>query len=213
MVQPPRPAPMFPTYLWSTSIDEETRASMDPAIDATVRKILADELKKPLVKTHQTHQQLHHMPEFAPLVAAAVEAGGAILDAFDAEQRDMVMTGCWANLGVPQASHVAHHHPNNFLSGVYYPVVPSGGDRIVFHDPRPQTQIIVPRFKKYNQYNGSGVTVGIKAGAMLLFPAWLTHSVPSNNSQGERLSIAFNLNFVEFTKTVSPPRWDGTGVT
>ncbi len=212
MVPPPRPAGMFATYLWSTNLDEQTRATMDPTIIAKSREILAEELAKPLVKTHQTHQQLHRLPEFAPLVSAALEASQTVLEAFDVEERNMVVTGCWANLGVPNASHIPHHHPNNFLSGVYYPMVPSGGDRILFHDPRPQTQIIAPRFAKHNKYNGSGVTVGIRAGTMILFPAWLTHSVPANEGSGQRLSIAFNLNFANFTEAVSPPRWDGTGV-
>ncbi len=204
--------PMFPTYLWRTDLDEETRSRMDPGIIAKVRETLAKELARPQVMTYQTHQKLHLLPEFAGLVSAALQAAQTVLEAFEAEQRSMVMTGCWANLGMPQASHIPHHHPNNFLSGVYYPLVPEGGDRIVFHDPRPQTQIIAPRVTNTNKYNSSGATAAVKAGSLILFPAWLTHSVPANQGAGERLSIAFNLNFTNFTETVSPPNWEGSGV-
>ncbi len=212
MVQPPRPIPMFPTYLWMTRIDDETRARMNPGIIAKVRETLAEELAQPEVKTYQTHQQLHRLPEFADLVSAALKAAETVLEAFESEQRSMVMTGCWANLGMPKASHIPHHHPNNFLSGVYYPLVPSGGYRNVFHDPRQQTQIIAPRFTTNNKYNSAGITAGVQAGSLILFPAWLTHSVPANQGAGERLSIAFNLNFTDFTETVSPPRWEGAGI-
>ena len=41
-------------------------------------------------------------------------------------------------MNAPGAAHGLHSHPNNFLSGVYYVRVPSGGDTINFHDPRSQ---------------------------------------------------------------------------
>ena len=34
--------------------------------------------------------------------------------------RELEITGCWATVLAPRASHKLHSHPNNFLSGVYY---------------------------------------------------------------------------------------------
>ena len=45
---------------------------------------------------------------------------------------------------------------------------------------------------------------------MVLFPAWLKHTVPANNAQSERISISFNLMFKNFSETMAPPIWDAT---
>ena len=52
------------------------------------------------------------------------------------DQYPMDITGCWANVNPPGAYHPMHHHPNNYLSGVYYVAVPTAGSQIVFQDPR-----------------------------------------------------------------------------
>ena len=44
---------------------------------------------------------------------------------------------------------------------------------------------------------------------MVLFPAWLKHSVDPNRSRGLRMSIAFNLMFEDFGETQSRPRFKG----
>ena len=45
---------------------------------------------------------------------------------------------------------------------------------------------------------------------MVLFPAWLTHSVPVNASGHDRISIAFNLMFRDYVEHASPALWKGT---
>ena len=39
---------------------------------------------------------------------------------------------------------------------------------------------------------------------MVLFPSWLKHTVPSNDGQTERISIAFNLMFRDYVAEASP---------
>jgi hypothetical protein len=38
-----------------------------------------------------------------------------------------------------------------------------------------------------------------KDGDIILFPAWLQHSTMENSVDEERISIAFNINFIEQT--------------
>ena len=97
------------------------------------------------------------------------------------------------------------------MSGVYYLRAGPGADAIVFHDPRPQTNIIMPRYDTPNAYNSRRGTVTIAPRTLILFPAWLSHSVPPNGSDHERVSLSFNLMFANFTETVSPPKWQFTG--
>ena len=49
----------------------------------------------------------------------------------------------------------------------------------------------------------------VATGAVVMFPAWITHSVKPSKARGLRVSIAFNINFADFTGTVARPRWKG----
>ena len=44
---------------------------------------------------------------------------------------------------------------------------------------------------------------------MLMFPAWLAHSVVPNPSEEVRISVSFNLMFTNFSETMSAPLWHG----
>ena len=51
------------------------------------------------------------------------------------------------------------------------------------------------------------VVVRVKNETMLLFPAYLQHSVDASASDEERISISFNIMFSSFTKNLSKPLW------
>lgn len=103
--------------------------------------------------------------------------------------------------------HKAHSHPNNFLSGVYYVRTHPGTDTINFHDPRSQTGIIRPPVVELTAENTDQVVVTVKNGTLLIFPAYLQHSVDANMSAEERISISFNIMFSSFTENLSKPLW------
>ena len=60
------------------------------------------------------------------------------------------------------------------------------------YDPRVQINgIVEPKTtmeKRLKIYN-------MKEGDILFFPSWLTHSVDLNNSNEDRITISFNLNW------------------
>lgn len=117
------------------------------------------------------------------------------------------ITAFWANVSARGARHHIHSHPNNFLSGVYYVVTKKGADTINFHDPRIQTGMIRPPVTELTAENADQVVVEVKAGTILLFPSWLQHSVDANQSDGERVSVSFNIMFSSFTESMSRPLW------
>jgi ectoine hydroxylase-related dioxygenase (phytanoyl-CoA dioxygenase family) len=49
--------------------------------------------------------------------------------------------------------------------------------------------------------------VRVQDGMLLLFPAYLRHSVDANASQDDRISISFNIMFSAFTETLTRPLW------
>ena len=55
--------------------------------------------------------------------------------------------------------------------------------------------------------NTDQVVVRVRDGALLLFPAWLEHSVDGNESGRERISVSFNVMFSSFTENLSRPLW------
>jgi len=100
-----------------------------------------------------------------------------------------------------------HSHPNNYLSGVYYVRIQPGADTINFHDPRSQAGIIRPPVTELTSRNTDQVVVRVKNGTLLMFPAYLQHSVDPNGSQQERISVSFNVMFSSFTENLSKPLW------
>jgi len=90
---------------------------------------------------------------------------------------------------------VGRAHPNNYLSAVYYVCTPPGADTINFHDPRSQAGIIRPPVTELTSANTDQVVVRVKNGTLLVFPAYLQHSVDANAGSESRVSVSFNLMF------------------
>ena len=156
----------------------------------------------------QTPQDLHKRPAFADFVKLVETAARGVARFLQVDQYPMVVTGCWANVNPPGAYHPTHHHPNNYLSGVYYVAVPPAGSRIQFQDPRPS--MIMPKPRQYTRLTANGANAQSRAGRLLIFPAWLKHTVPANDGGTDRISISFNLMFKNFSETMAAPLWDAT---
>lgn len=115
--------------------------------------------------------------------------------AFDAQM--------WANISGPNHSNQMHCHPGALWSGVYY--VDVGEDdsdtdvegELLLMDPRfPMNVMYMPELvNRYADGKPQYAQVPIRPvnGRMVLFPAWLNHSVRPYKGKRERVSIAFNL--------------------
>lgn len=199
--------PMFPTLAWKMQL----RAAFQQEVDAGILAVLADVRKDlPPVEPGQGWQSqptLHQREELRPLVHCIDKAALGALRFLQIGYRDIAITACWANVLAKGAAHRMHSHPNNFLSGVYYVRTGPGADTINFHDPRPQTGVIRPPVTALTAHNTDQVVVRVKNGVLLLFPAYLAHSVDSNASEETRVSISFNLMFSSFTEELAKPLW------
>jgi hypothetical protein len=118
-------------------------------------------------------------------------------------------TACWATVLARGATHKMHQHPNNFLSGVYYVRTYPRADSINFHHPRNQSGIIRPPVVELTAENSDQVVVRVKNGTMLVFPAYMQHSVDASGSEKERISISFNIMFSSLTQNLSKPLVSG----
>lgn len=122
---------------------------------------------------------------------------------FDFLKYRLVVNG-WININPTHGYNVPHRHTGFMWSGCYYVNVPevkegqtrnSGG--IEFLSP-----VTLPM--EYTTFDAmcykEKITMLPKAGDILLFPSYLTHWVFPNESDEERMTIAFNASYVEKKK-------------
>ena len=194
--------PMFPTFVWKLRL---RRDLVQPVLDLIARLRGPAELAPG--SAWQSAHDLHELPELREPVSAFREAVLSVLRFLRVGHDEFAITGCWANLYAPGAAHRMHTHPNNFLSGVYYLRTAEGADTINFHDPRPQTAIIRPPVTALTGENTDQVVMRVEPGVLLLFPAYLPHSVDENRSTTVRASLSFNVMFPAFAETIARPMW------
>jgi uncharacterized protein (TIGR02466 family) len=198
---------LFPTLVWKQQLPAAEHEAHRAAVLAVVYALPSPLAPLSTGETWQSGTALHRCPELRGLVRRFERTAGAALVSLHIANTKFHVTGCWANVSAPGASHPVHHHPNNFLSGVYYLQVGPGGDTINFHDPRPQTGIIRPPVTELSAHNTDQVVVRVTNGTLLVFPAYLEHSVDPNRSPDVRISVSFNAMFTDYVETISPPLW------
>lgn len=103
---------------------------------------------------------------------------------------DLVITQSWINKSGKGESHHEHVHPNSLVSGVWYPVINEQLPPIQFRS-KSQRDVSL-QCEKFNNFNSATFLLPMKAGELIIFPSNLTHSVPANQSETERISLSFN---------------------
>jgi ectoine hydroxylase-related dioxygenase (phytanoyl-CoA dioxygenase family) len=84
----------------------------------------------------------------------------------------------WFNIARPGESTALHHHSQKAtLPGVYYLQVPPSSGNIQFPVG-----------------DGRNYEIPVEAGLMVIFPSCVRHAVGRNESDEERVSMAFNLH-------------------
>jgi uncharacterized protein (TIGR02466 family) len=202
---------IFATPVWATDLEPAYAQALNARLVAQIKGLMGPQGALATGRSNwQTDPVLHQLPEFAEFIGLVETAARAAAEYLKLRSRDLVVTGCWANYNPPGAHNPSHSHPNNYLSGVYYVAVAEGAARIAFEDPRPQAQVMLPPVVEHTAYNGNIVLLEARPGRLLLFPAWLGHSVPVNRSSEDRISISYNLMFRDYAGAISPPLWEGT---
>ena len=199
--------PMFPTLVWKVFLKAELRNAIDAAALATLEGLRRDLPPLESGQGWQSEQALHEREEFTELISCVSHVAKSILRFLRIGEEAFEITGCWATVLAKGAVHKAHSHPNNFLSGVYYIRIHPGSDTINFHDPRSQTGVIRPPVVELTSANTDQVVVRVTNGTLLMFPSYLEHSVDTNMSEQERISISFNIMFTSFAQNLSKPLW------
>lgn len=202
-------SPIFPTLVWSHLLVPEDRDRINGAFRRKVAELLPPGETERATKTWQTDQKLHTLPELQEFNEMVLEAAQAAMNFLEVEDYAFEITGCWANVSPPGNAHRLHQHPNNYLGGVYYVDLPGASNTITFYDPRPQAHVVAPKTRKDNHYNSGVVTFQVQEGLLIIFPAWLVHSVNANPANRNRISVSFNIMYSDFAQEVAPAKWQG----
>lgn len=97
----------------------------------------------------------------------------------------------WININKPGSYNTQHIHPRCFLSGVFYIKVPEKSGCLVFSHP---LETLNPKREYINDdMLDQQILYCGREGQMVIFDSYLPHYVQSNESQEDRISIAFNL--------------------
>jgi len=91
--------------------------------------------------------------------------------------------------GRGEYAHIHHHHLSVDLSGVYYYKTTGDDGDIFFMNPCPMFSTFML------EHLDNNYIIKPKVGKLLLFPSWLEHGVHINNTDHERMSVSFNINF------------------
>jgi len=108
--------------------------------------------------------------------------------------REPVLGNMWANINPKNGMNQPHIHPNSLFSGVYYVKSNPQAGRLKIYDPRPGAQIVMPvRLEgQPPKHLWRDVNINPISGRIIMFPAWLWHSVEPNQSNDLRISVSFN---------------------
>jgi len=98
----------------------------------------------------------------------------------------------WININGKGSYNSIHNHREAIISGCYYVHVPKNSGNIEFYRNDEAEYYIPSNLSAFNYFNSTKVIYESKNGQALFFPSWLKHSVQGNQSDEERISIAFN---------------------
>lgn len=132
-------------------------------------------------------------PEYSALITELFRMQKEIYDNEHLD-RNAFLGNMWANINPPGSMNQPHVHPNALFSGVYYVKSQPQSGRLKIYDPRPGIQTIMPVRKSGNPGKDLWREAHLEpiVGRIIMFPAWLWHSVEENRSNDIRISVSFN---------------------
>ena len=104
----------------------------------------------------------------------------------------------WISHKHPGEEHLLHTHPNSLISGIfYYDQIEKNIPHVILHKP-PFNDTTRPQYApNLNEYSYQTFSITPSPGLLVLFPSELEHSVPKNETNLVRKSLAFNIVPVE----------------
>lgn len=107
-------------------------------------------------------------------------------------EKKILIANLWININGYNTSNEVHTHPNSYISGVFYVRGKEDQGDIVFENPLKY----IYQFMYGRSFFESEIFYKPQTGKLILFPSCLPHSVLPNQTNIDRISIAFNTKVV-----------------
>lgn len=139
-------------------------------------------------------------PELKDLVDAVKADLKGVSEMYQVKpEHELQLTNMWININLPTGATMQnnrmHLHPGKFISFVYYVKMSPGCGNLHLMSPlQPSVGYAVPDqvFDSLNMFNSLQWIITPEVGKLVMFPSWVQHFADANNSQGDRICIAFN---------------------
>ena len=107
------------------------------------------------------------------------------------------LTEMWAIINKKNNFNIEHTHPNNYLSAAYYVKAPENCGSFIVTNPNSVSRERITASVRKTEFNQNIAQIKPKEGDLLLFPAYLPHSVGMNLSEEDRIVISFNIDILK----------------
>ena len=115
---------------------------------------------------------------------------------WEIDPKKIVCTEMWAIINKKNNFNLEHTHPNNYLSAAYYVKAPENCGSFIISNPNIISKERVTLSDRNTEFNQNVAHIKPRAGDLLLFPAYLPHSVGMNKSDEDRIVISFNIDIL-----------------
>ena len=107
---------------------------------------------------------------------------------------DLELGNFWININGKYDYNLAHDHQKSIISGVYYVSVPENnmGDLVLERGDNMEYFLGADLKAEPTMANAQSCIKPPQESVFYLFPSWVKHRVERNESDKERISIAFN---------------------
>ena len=187
---------LFPTPVYVTQLPDQL-SGVIPFLDAQPPNSGSDEAN---YGERSANSYILNEPECVEMKKYVLEhvkeyAENILLYEYDSYE----LSQSWVSRKLPGQHHTMHTHPNSLMSGVFYYGEPSPKTpAIKFHKMKGgmnvnQLQAKTQADKRSSEFAWEEFSVQFEPGLLVLFPSYLFHSVPMNQSDKVRSSVAFNV--------------------
>ena len=180
----------FPTFVYAKDVELDNNKLTQDIVNWSNQD---KGVQKTNHKGWHSTTDMGNKPEYQLLVTELLRMQKEI---YDNEHIDRYarLGNMWANINPPGGMNMPHLHPNALFSGVYYVKSQPQSGRLKIYDPRPGIQTNMPIRKPGNPGKDLWREAILEpvVGRIIMFPAWLWHSVEENISNDIRISVSFN---------------------
>lgn len=134
------------------------------------------------------------IPELSSLVSSIFHNTERLILKYNLPRRYRI-DPLWININGKRDFNQYHEHPKSTFAGVFYIHAPENcGDLVLINPVTTHQHYIDPKtIEQFNEFNSYSWKVKPESNKLVMFPAWVPHFTFPNESNDDRISIAFNI--------------------